>query len=188
MGLIGGASSPIGSSILGGYINADAAKRGISGPSALTYSSVPAAGSSPVGKLLNVQAPQQTGGVPSANFGARGAGAGKGALDYQTMLTQLLQAGPTLDQNYLTTSLEDLASQETRARKDLQSRFAGLGRPLSSSEYTDQESQLLDVFARARNSARTNASRAGLDIYNTSLNPLLKLLQLAQQDYQTQVG
>ena len=148
---------------LGGYMNPRAARAGIQGPAAMNY--------------------QETSPVASIFRGMSGAGPGGAGINLQTMLTQLLQAGPQMDQSYLTSTMDDLAAQESRSRKDLQNRFSGLGRPLASSEYGSQEAELLDVFNRARGSARTNASRAGLDTYNAQANPLLKLLQLAQSEF-----
>jgi len=117
----------------------------------------------------------------------------------QSMLAQILQQGPNMDalnvggggggDTGLSSALGDIQSQEDRARTSLQSRFSGMGRPLSSTEYTSQEAELIDTFRRARDSARANSARigmaqqqgsagVGLNQYQAQVNPLITVLRL----------
>lgn len=141
---------------MGGYYNANAAKAGVYGPAAMYYT--PGAGG---------------GGGGSPSFGG---------LDLNSMLAQILQQGPGSDSALLESSLADIDAQQSESTNQLKNRFSGAGRPLSSTEYGSQESQLTNSFARARSAARANASQAGLQRYTTQLNPLLTILKMMQTE------
>jgi len=136
-------------------------------------------------------------GTPGFSAGAAGAKLDPTLL--QSMLAQILQQGPNMDalnvggggggDGGLASSLGDIQSQEDRARTSLKSRFSGMGRPLSSTEYTSQEAELIDTFRRARDSARANSARigmaqqqgsagVGLNQYQAQVNPLITVLRL----------
>jgi len=138
---------------LGGYYNPSAAKAGVGGPAAMSFN--PGGGG---------QSPQFPG------------------MDINSMLAQILQQGPQPDQALLDSSLADLDAQQANATNQLKNRFSGAGRPLASTEYGSQESELLNAFNRSRSAARANASQAGLQKYSTTLNPLMMILKMMQTE------
>lgn len=142
---------------LGGYYNAGAAKAGVWGPAAMSY-------------------------YPGSSGGSGGlSGQGStmlGGMDITSMLAQILQQGPGSDQELLDSSMADIDQQQASSLNQLKNRFSGAGRPLSSTEYGSQESEMTSAFSRARSAARANASQAGLQRYATTLNPLLTVLKM----------
>lgn len=141
---------------MGGYYNANAAKAGVVGPAAMSY-------------------------VPGMTGASGMSGQGStmlGGMDITSMLAQILQAGAGSDQDLLNSSLADIDAQQSSSLNQLKNRFSGAGRPLSSTEYGSQESELTGAFSRARSAARANASQAGLQRYTTMLNPLLTVLKM----------
>jgi hypothetical protein len=146
---------------MGGFFSAPAASAGVNGPAAMNY-----------GGTRGTTGGQFAQGSPLSSMLQK--------FDLPTILAQILQAGPQPDQAQLTSSMSDIANQETVAKNDLRNRFSGMGRPLSSTEFASSESQLADTFARARDSARANATKSGLSTYQTQLNPLVALLNSAQ--------
>jgi hypothetical protein len=155
----------------GGYYNAGASKAGVYGPSAMGYNPQTGSGAYPN---------QGQGGA--AGYAPMGSPlqAILGKVDLPTMLAQILQAGPQQDQVQLSSALSDIGSQEDVAKTDFRNRFAGMGRPISSTEFTSGEQQLVNSFSRARDAARANASRSGLQSYQAQLNPLVQLLMSSQ--------
>lgn len=105
-----------------------------------------------------------------------------GGVDLNSMLSNILQQGPSPDAALLESSLGDIDAQQAESVNQLKNRFSGAGRPLASTEYGSQESQLANTFARARSAARANASQAGLQSYSARLNPLLTILKMMQTE------
>jgi hypothetical protein len=103
-----------------------------------------------------------------------------GGFDVTNALVQILQQGPKASPEELDALMGDLAARESTEKKALSDRFSGMGRPLSSTEYSSQEQQLVDAFNRARQAARATAAKTGLAQYQSQLNPLLMLLRLFQ--------
>lgn len=143
------------------YYNPNAAAMGISGP-------------------LSMSVPYGGGGGGSALGG--GGSALMGGLDLTSMLAQILQQGPSPDSALLESSMGDIDAQQQSTLNTLKNRFSGTGRPLSSTEYGSQESELLNAFSRARSAARANASQAGLSSYAAKINPLLSIIKLMQTE------
>ena len=146
---------------MGGYANAAAGKAGVWGPAAMSYN--PSQGMAPGAGLV---------GSPLEKI--------LGKVDLPTMLAQILQAGPQQDQTQLTSALSDIGAQEETAKADFRNKFSGLGRPISSTEFTSGEQQIANSFSRARDAARANASRSGLQGYSSQINPLVQLLMSSQ--------
>ena len=103
-----------------------------------------------------------------------------GGFDITNALVQILQQGPKASSEELNALMGDLSARESTEKKALSDRFSGMGRPLSSTEYSSQEQQLVDAFSRARQAASATASKTGLAQYQAQLNPLLMLLRLFQ--------
>jgi len=129
--------------------------------------------------IWNAQ-PGGGGGGGSPWSGSGGGNLNMGGFDITNALVQILQQGPKASQEELNALLGDLSSRESLEKKTLADRFSGMGRPLSSTEYSSQEQQLVDAFSRARQAAQATASKTGLAQYQSQLNPLLMLLRLFQ--------
>src|SRR3990170_2911771 len=114
--------------------------------------------------IWNAQ-PGGGGGGGSPWSGSGGGNLNMGGFDVTNALVQILQQGPKASQEELNALID---------------RFSGMGRPLSSTEYSSQEQQLVDAFSRARQAAQATASKTGLAQYQSQLNPLLMLLRLFQ--------
>lgn len=142
---------------LGGFFNQSAANSGVWGPAAMGV----------------------VGAVPG---GAKPKPSFPGGFDPSSMIAQILQQGPQPDQSLLSSSLSDIDAEQNVALNTLKNRFSGSGRPLASTEYGSQESELINAFSRARSAARANASRAGMQNYTTQLNPLMLLLRSMQEE------
>jgi hypothetical protein len=99
-------------------------------------------------------------------------------VDVSGKLAKILEAGPQPDQTLLDSTLGDINAQQVNSTNTLKNRFSGAGRPLSSTEYGSQETQLTDAFNRSRTAARANANTAGLANYAATTNPLLAALKM----------
>jgi len=167
---------------LGGFYNENAAKAGVSGTTALNYGSMSGLaglkGSGVDFGAMLAQILQQGPQTKAAPTGGTTTTGNFGGVDVAGQLAKILGAGPQPDQGLLDASLGDINAQQTSSTSTLKNRFSGAGRPLSSTEYGSQETQLTDAFNRSRTAARANANTAGLANYAATTNPLLAALKM----------